>query len=145
MASTRLFTLEEANALLPTLGELVGRQMLRRSEIEEGLRKLAQAAGHVPRDLRVSDDDSTQVRRLKSELLEHIASYERGWQEVTALGAVVKDTQSGLVDFCGRLDGRTVFFCWRYGEDHIGFFHELDDGFGGRKPLDAAARQSLLN
>jgi hypothetical protein len=145
MASTRLFTLEEANALLPMLGDLVGRQMAKRGEIEDRLRRLAETAGHVPRDLAVTDDDPPDVRDLKTDLLEHIASYERGWQEVTSLGAVVKDTQSGLVDFCGQLDGRTVFFCWRYGEDRIGFFHEIDAGFSGRKPLNAAARQSLLN
>jgi hypothetical protein len=145
MGSTRQFTLEEANALVPMLGELVGRQMARRNDIEERLRKLAQTAGHVPRDLAVSDDDSIEVRQQKTDLVEQIAVYERGWQEVTSLGAVVKDPQSGLVDFCGQLDGRTVFFCWRYGEERIGFFHEIDAGFAGRKPLDAAARQSLLN
>jgi hypothetical protein len=145
MASPRLFTLEEVNALVPTLDQLVGRQVQRRTEIEDGLRQLAQAAGHLPRDLAMSDEDSIEIRKLKADLLEHIAAYERGWQEVTALGALVKDTQTGLVDFCGQLDGRTVFFCWRYGEDRIGFFHELDAGFGGRKPIDAVVRQSLLN
>ena len=49
MAQPRVFTLEEANALVPTLHRLVGRQMLRQTEIEERLRKLARAAGHAPR------------------------------------------------------------------------------------------------
>jgi hypothetical protein len=145
MGSPRLFTLEEATALLPKLGDIVGRQMSRRAEIEERLRKLAETAGHVPRDLAASDSDPPEVRSQKTDLLEQIAAYEHGWQEVTSLGVVVKDTQTGLVDFAGRLDGRTVFFCWRYGEDKIDFFHELDAGFAGRKPLDRAARQSLLN
>jgi hypothetical protein len=145
MGSTRLFTLEEANALVPKLDKLIGRQMERRTEIEEGLRKLAQAVGHVPRELAVADDDSEAVRRIKVGLLEEIAAYESGWQEVAATGAIVKDTQTGLIDFYGRLDGRTVFFCWRYGERRVEFFHELDAGFPGRKSLDAAARQSLLN
>ena len=145
MGPARHFTLEEANALVPKLGELVGRQMSRRTEIEERLRKLAGAAGRVPRDLAVSDDDPPDVRQQKTELVERIAAYERGWQEVTSLGAVVKDPQTGLVDFFGQLDGRTVFFCWRYGEDRIAFFHEIDAGFAGRKPLDGPVRQSLLN
>lgn len=145
MGQVRQFTLEEANALVPMLGQLVSRQMARRTDIEERLRKLAETAGHVPRDLAVSDDDTLDVRQQKAALLEHIAAYERGWQEVTSLGAVVKDPQTGLVDFVGQLDGRTVFFCWRYGEERIGFFHEIDAGFAGRKPLDAAVRQSLLN
>jgi hypothetical protein len=145
MASTRLFTLEEANALVPVLDKLVGRQLARRTEIEEGLRRLAHAAGHVPRDLAVREEDPTEIKGLKSNLLERIAEYESGWQEITVLGATVKDTHTGLIDFCGQLEGRTVFFCWRYGEERIGFFHELDAGFTGRKPLDAAVRHTLLN
>jgi hypothetical protein len=77
--------------------------------------------------------------------MERIAAYEEGWSEVTSLGAVVKDVRTGLVDFYGRLDGRTVWLCWRYGEERIDFFHELDTGFSSRKPLSETARQKLLN
>jgi len=121
MAQPRLFTLEEANALVPTLHRLVGRQMLRQAEIED------------------------RLRQLKTDLMERIAAYEEGWQEVSSLGAVVKDTRTGLIDFYGHLEGRTVWLCWRYGEEKIDFFHELDSGFSGRKPLGPAARQKLLN
>jgi hypothetical protein len=145
MAEPRLFTLEEANALVPTLHRLVGRQMLRQSEIEDRLRELTRTAGQVPRDLQIDDKDAPEVRKLKADLMERIAAYEEGWHEVASLGAVVKDTRTGLVDFYGRVDGRTVWLCWRYGEERIDFFHELDTGFAARKPLSAAARQKLLN
>jgi hypothetical protein len=145
MAEPRLFTLEEANALVPTLHRLVGRQMLRQSEIEDRLRQLTRAAGQVPRDLQIEDADPPEVRKLKADLMERIAAYEEGWQEVAALGAVVKDTRTGLVDFYGRVDGRAVWLCWRYGEERIDFFHELDSGFASRKPLSPATRQKLLN
>src|SRR5690349_1546654 len=145
MAQPRLFTLEEANALVPTLHRLVGRQMLRQSEIEERLRELKRVIGPDLRDLEIGDDDSVEVRRMKTDLMERIAAYEEGWQEVASFGAVVKDTRTGLVDFYGRLDGRTVWLCWRYGEERIDFFHELDSGYAGRKPLGASARQKLLN
>ena len=52
MAEPRLFTLEEANALVPTLKRLVGRQMLRQTEIEDRLRSLSRATGKVPQDSR---------------------------------------------------------------------------------------------
>jgi hypothetical protein len=77
--------------------------------------------------------------------MERIAAYEEGWREVTSLGAVVKDVRTGLVDFYGHLDGRTVWLCWRYGEERIDFFHELDAGFASRKPLGPEAKQKLLN
>jgi hypothetical protein len=145
MAEPRLFTLEEANALVPTLHRLVGRQMLRQSEIEDRLRQLTKAAGQVPRDLQIDDGDTPEIRTLKADLMERIAAYEEGWQEVASLGAVVKDTRTGLVDFYGRVDGRTVWLCWRYGEERIDFFHELDTGFAARKPLSPSTRQKLLN
>ena len=145
MAQPRVFTLEEANALVPTLHRLVGRQMLRQTEIEERLRKLARAAGHAPRDLEITEQDSVEVRQLKTDLMERIAAYEEGWQEITLLGAVVKDPRTGLIDFYGHLEGRTVWLCWRYGEEKIDFFHELDTGFAGRQPLGPEARQKLLN
>lgn len=145
MAQPRLFTLEEANALVPTLHRLVGRQMLRQTEIEERLRQLKRVAGPDLHDLEIAEEDGVEVRQLKTDLMERIAAYEEGWQEVASLGAVVKDTRSGLVDFYGHLDGRTVWLCWRYGEDRIDFFHELDSGFSGRKPLGQSAKQKLLN
>ena len=145
MGEPRIFTLEEANALVPTLQRLVGRQMLRQTEIEERLRKLTRAGGKPVQDLELSDGDSSEVRQLKTDLMERMAAYQEGWQEVTELGAVVKDPRTGLLDFYGRVDGRTVWLCWRYGEERIDFFHELDTGFSGRKKLSTGARQKLLN
>ena len=60
-----------------------------------------------------------------------------------SLGAVVKDTSAmGLLDFYGRLEGRVVWLCWRFGEDRLGYYHELDTGFSGRRSLDAEAQLS---
>jgi hypothetical protein len=145
MSQPRIFTLEEANALVPTLQRLVGRQMLRQTEIDERLRKLTRAGGKPVQDLELTDTDSSEVRQLKTELMERMAAYQEGWQEVAELGAVVKDPRTGLLDFYGRVDGRAVWLCWRYGEERIDFFHELDSGFSARKKLSAGVRQKLLN
>ena len=85
------------------------------------------------------------MRELKTELAACVADYERGWQEVQDLGAIVKDPTSGLVDFYGRIEGRLVCLCWRYGEGSLDYFHELDAGFAGRRPLAGATRERLLN
>src|SRR6476620_4887372 len=76
MAQPRLFTLEEANALVPTLHRLVGRQMLRQGEIEDRLRQLKRVAGPDLSDLEIAEDDSAEVRQLKTDLMERIAAYE---------------------------------------------------------------------
>ena len=145
MGQPRLFTLEEANALVPTLHRIVGRQMLRQVEIEDRLRRLTQASGRVPDDLDIVEGDSAEVRVLKSDLMERLAAYEEGWREVAALGAVVKDTRIGLIDFYGRVRGRAVWFCWRYGEERVDYFHEVDGTFAYRKPLGRKKREKLLN
>jgi hypothetical protein len=61
---------------------------------------------------------------------------------VEALGVAVKDLDIGLCDFLGERDGRDVWLCWQYGEKSIGFWHEIDSGFGGRRPLVETATSS---
>jgi hypothetical protein len=142
MALPRVFTPAEVQALIPELAELVGRQLERQSEIEQCLAELARRAGGLPHSLADEATDSQEIAGLKSELRARIARYERGWLDVQALGAVVKDPQVGLVDFYGRVDGKLVWLCWRYGEESLRYWHELDAGYAARRPLhpDAIAR-----
>ncbi|HET9454735.1 MAG TPA: DUF2203 domain-containing protein, partial [Gemmatimonadaceae bacterium] len=58
--------------------------------------------------------------------------------ELHRLGIVLKDRRLGLIDFPAVVEGRQVWLCWRLGEPSVQFYHELDAGFGGRKPLTAA-------
>jgi hypothetical protein len=141
----RIFTIEEVNALIPTLSSLVARQLVQQSEIERGLGELARLTGEVPRSLDASGSDSGETARVKDDLRARITRYEQGWRDVQGLGAVIKDPQIGLVDFYGRVEGRLVWLCWRYGEESLGYYHDLDTGYSGRRPLRADARERLLN
>jgi hypothetical protein len=51
-------------------------------------------------------------------------------------GCLIKDLDTGLLDFPSRIDNEDVYLCWRLGEDRIRFYHRQDEGFAGRKPLD---------
>ncbi len=51
-------------------------------------------------------------------------------------GIVVRDVDRGLIDFPAMHAGREVYLCWEVGEDAVDFWHDLEDGFGGRAPLD---------
>lgn len=145
-ADARVFTLEEANDLVPRLSDMVGRQLRRGSEIQTLVEELQGEIGvEAEVDVSVRATDSATVRAVKRELRERVIAYRRGWDEVQSLGAVVKDVRTGLVDFYGRVDDRLVCLCWQYGEKSVDFYHELDTGFGGRKPLDSATRKRLLN
>jgi hypothetical protein len=56
-------------------------------------------------------------------------------RQIQALGAEIKDINSGLVDFLSLREGREVYLCWQYGEENIRFWHDLDAGFAGRQPI----------
>jgi len=142
---TRLFSIAEVNALIPTISVLVAQQLREQSEIEQGLAELARRTGRPPRSLVQNPEDARDVTRIKRDLRERVRRYEAGWERVQELGGVVKDPQTGLVDFYGRIEGRTVWLCWRYGEDSVGYYHDLDAGFSGRRPLTPDVRRALLN
>ena len=57
-------------------------------------------------------------------------------EQVRALGGEVKDIELGLVDFPARRRGEDILLCWRLGEKVIGYWHGLEAGFAGRRPID---------
>jgi hypothetical protein len=141
-----VFTLEAANALVPRLRTICARQLARRTEIEERLKVLAHATGTEPREVTPpAPDDPPQVRAIKRELITKIGAYQEGWGEIEELGAVVKDPRIGLVDFYGRVDGKLVWLCWKYGEEEIAHYHALNEGFSARREIRAEMKRDLLN
>ena len=143
--AAQLFTISEVNALIPSLNLIVAQQLRQQSDIEQGLAELTQRCGRNPESLEPCADDEPDCRKLKSELRQRIGRYESGWSKVRALGGIVKDPQIGLVDFYGRVEGRVVWLCWRYGEDSLGYYHELEEGYSGRRPISANVRKHLVN
>ncbi len=141
----RVFTLEAVNALVPRLQQLVGRQLERRTAIEALLVRLGRELGDVPERIVLDPADPTDVRELKRDLVTKIETYRKGWKEVEELGAVLKDPRMGLLDFYGTVDGKAVWLCWRYGETECAFYHALEEGFSGRKPIGQSVRTRLLN
>ncbi len=147
----RVLSIEEANALVPKLTELVGAQLELGARIQELVQSLYDEVGPASAndepemiDVTLYPSDSPEVRGLKRALARAARDYKGGWHEVQALGAVVKDPSTGLLDFYGKVDDRLVWLCWRFGEDAIQFYHELDAGFAGRKPL-SDVKSRMLN
>jgi hypothetical protein len=129
----RLFTLEEANAVLTELRPFAEEMVVRRRALAEALavleRVAATAAGNGG-GLSAAET-SAAAERARVEL-EAIA---RCVQTITDAGVQVKDLDTGLLDFPSRREGEEVLLCWRVGEDEIQFWHGLEEGFAGRKPL----------
>ena len=154
MDGVRVFTIEEANALVPRLSELVGAQLEVGDEIqtlvgqlweEQGARSTPRREGHAEViDVTVYPDDGPAISVIKESLAAAVKKYRDGWSAVEATGAIIKDTTTGLLDFYGKIDDRLVWLCWQYGEDSVAWYHELDAGFAGRKSL-ADIKKRMLN
>ncbi len=147
MSEPREFTVEEANALVPTLHRIVSRQMVALERVERVLERLHRQTGVLPREFEPLPGDEPDVAAMKGEVRDLLNRFEEGWAEVQRTGAVVKDPRAGLVDFYCLLEGKPVWLCWRFGEESVAYYHGLDEGLGGRKPLGAAgpARHRLLS
>lgn len=124
----KLFTIDEANALLPTVRRVVGRiqrTYARVSASQEQARLAAAGAAHGGGGM---EGGGAYVLSL-SELAEASGELEE-------LGVQMKDYERGLIDFPAMRDGRVVLLCWQMGEgDELEWWHDLEAGFAGRQPL----------
>ena len=135
--ATRFFSLREANALLSTLQDEFTRARQLRDDLMGVQQKLQEAGRGIDGpDVQIDPEAPVAVQRLQGRAVQIIGKLRDILRDVAELGVEVK-AADGLVDFRSRLHGRTVLLCWKYGEDRVGFFHELDAGFTGRRPLPA--------
>lgn len=126
MQHERHFTLEEANAAIPWLQERIDRLREARDGLndEEARAALSDAGpGNGGGEAgRVVSGAFMQMRTALIELRD---------QQI-----VLRDLDRGLADFPSIRDGREIYLCWEEGEDEIGYWHEPDAGFDGRRPID---------
>jgi hypothetical protein len=129
----RYFTVEEANDALaevrPLTEELVEH---RRALVELQDRQSAVTTRIAGNGENV---EPSELQEVQERLDEEVAGIARCVARIHELGALVKDLDDGLVDFPARRGGEDVLLCWRLGEDEIAFWHGLEEGFSGRKPL----------
>lgn len=130
----RLYTLEEAEALLPRLVpvlEAIREAQREPGEAEAELQGSRQAIGSNGHGAKA---DSFAKARDAMAATEVVLRERLG--ELTELGIELKDPSTGLIDFRSQRDGRIVYLCWRLGEPRIDWWHDLEAGFAGRQPLE---------
>jgi hypothetical protein len=127
------FTREEAEALLPVVAPILRRIQEQRSKLREG-----EERAHAVR-LRIikngHDINKTMMEIQRAQVL-HLQRLQEALAQLSELGCELKDPDIGLIDFLSLRDGREVYLCWRLGEERIKYWHPLDAGFQGRRPLD---------
>jgi hypothetical protein len=125
----KLFTVEEANALLPSVRSIL-------AKIQRAHRKIAHYRDDARKAAEAAEQggggivDGVVYAQILSQLTFQMT-------ELEGLGVQLKDFERGLVDFPSLRDGRVVLLCWQMGEgDELEWWHDVDAGFAGRTPLD---------
>lgn len=121
-----LFTLEEANRLIPVLRPLLQRLTSLRNDLNALQPEIQRARRNALLD------GGTQVGPYYVSLLDR---FNRALSKIERTGVLVKDFRIGLCDFPHLRDGRLIYLCWKMDEDEVRYWHETDAGFAGRKPI----------
>ena len=122
----KLFTVEEANALLPRLRDLLDDVAAHRDAIRE-------KAPHVEPILRAAALNGGG--RVGSEYGVETYKLYLAINRIRERGVLLKDLDAGLLDFPHEREGRVVFLCWMPPEEKVAYWHEMEAGFAGRQPL----------
>ena len=126
MIHARHYTLEEASELLPRVAALIDRMRAARNRLgDREAREALSEAGPT-------NGGGTPGRTVSEGFLE----LRDSMLELRELEVVLRDLDRGLLDFPSLRDGEEVYLCWQEGEDAIGYWHEPEAGFAGRRPLE---------
>ena len=129
--TVRLFTPREVNAMLPALRPLLvtlADRHAEREQLEELLIEVEKDSGRAPARDRIE---------LEVQLDTNLAELKRLFEELARHGGTVKDPAIGLIDFHAQRGAEVVFLCYKLGEPEVAYWHPLDDGYRGRKPLES--------
>lgn len=123
----RHFSVDEANAILPRVRAIVASVLAARQRMID-----AQPEVWPTLERAVGNGGSKKA----GELVEEFKKVEDGVKALQNLGILVKDVNTGLLDFPSLRGDREVFLCWRYDEPEVAFWHDLQAGFAGRQAID---------
>jgi len=121
--SKKRFTLVQANKALALVSRIV-------ADIVNTHRDATALQGRLE-----TLKSSKEQNKTEKELEVKLDRLQTLVDELGEVGCELKDYQTGLVDFVGRHQGRDVYLCWKLGEAKIGYWHEIQTGFAGRKPV----------
>jgi hypothetical protein len=131
------FTLSEAERLLPEVERHLRDALLHRAEAVNAHRELEEKSERI-RVLGGVRVNPAPFVAARARMDTNAAAMKEAIEQVEQTGAQIKDLETGLIDFLSRFEDRDVFLCWKLGESNIAFWHGLEEGFRGRKPIDQA-------
>jgi hypothetical protein len=129
----RFFTPAEANAVLAELRPVAERMVAHRRALSEAQLRQSELVVRIAGN--GGDIPPTEVRAAADDVLREAEALAECVRLIDEAGVQVKDLDEGLLDFPDRRDGEVVLLCWKLGEPEVAYWHGLDEGFAGRKPL----------
>jgi len=131
----RRFKLDEALRLLPQVSRQMQRAVALKSEYDEAQGEIQAMADRVSKSGGMIVDRD-RVRESRSRRESALNQLRESIEEVQGYGCVIKDLDTGLLDFPTLFRGNEVYLCWKLGESTIEYWHGVDEGFAGRKAID---------
>ena len=127
----RLFTIHEANELLPIVRPLV-------EQILENIRRLKHASETVIRNQQLDPEAPDLMQHLHADDgIARLVGEVKQWVEtINGHGCMCKGVEQGLIDFPCVYGAEVVYLCWQLGEERIEYWHDIETGFSAREPLD---------
>jgi hypothetical protein len=131
----KYFNRHEAEELLPVIGQFLEEARQQKRTLDAITGEIANAALRIMR-LGGSLPPFAELNRKKAQRDKAAEQLARMIDQIQQTGCLVKDLETGLVDFPSLRGGQEVYLCWKLGEARIGYWHGIEEGFAGRKPLD---------
>lgn len=132
----KLFTLREAQALVPRLEKLLRSAVKAKNAAEEVDEELQGVAARITMSGGM-EIDPTAVAEMKVRKMGAVRTLQESVEEIRETGCLIKDLEEGLLDFPAMLGDREVYLCWKMGETQIEYWHHIEDGFAGRKRIES--------
>jgi len=131
---TRFFDIDAANEALIEVAPLLATLSDQRAELIR-LRDRALAAHSAAAGGGSAADDREETQRIRLRMQGIIDQMAAAVARIDGLGITLRDIERGLIDFPALSAGRQVWLCWQLGESDVAFWHDLETGFGSRRPL----------
>ena len=133
----KLFDRREAEELLPAIEPFLEEAQKQKRALDSITADISNAALRIMM-LGGSLPPFAELNRKKNQREKVAEQLNQTVDEIQQTGCLVKDLDTGLVDFPSLRGGEKVYLCWKLGEERIGYWHGIEEGFAGRKPLDEA-------
>lgn len=131
----KIFSLEEANGLIPYLEETLSTLSTLGREVTGLRREIEVLTAIADSGATLGNPDVKSLRGKERAYTEALERFRVSLTEVSRHGCIIRDLELGLVDFYTLSRDQIVCLCWRRGEERIEHWHPVDEGFSGRRPL----------